>query len=356
MPDLNELSGNVGYLALFAVVIVTFVGTVIGNILWVIRSLGFFKETRFAKFIYGGQRQQDILVKRSVSLALENIGLSETGIKNLRNASKAIALGKVKIIDDGFEELIAILSKYTFEFSYDIRYGRVTPSVSKYYINTMEAAHNFEDNLALAHILYKRFVYNYSKYAHVDYVLVPKTGNPLLAKTFAALCGAKCIVCKPLNADSSRIQFADENSGIIPSINFEGFSSLQSKALKSPELLNGIVMDCNCSGGSSLIATSKAFNDMLQSQKIANIKPVTDVHILFRADVVETQTQIVQKFKSNDLTLHRIMDVNEELKSKLRKIHHLIDNNDGEMYNEKVMQNVKMLAESVKRSGLYIGN
>lgn len=68
-------------------------------------------------------------------------------------------------------------------------------------------------------------------------------------------------------------------------LNFEGLKTLQEMA-KIRSNLNGIIMDCNCSGGSSLIQSAREFNSLINDNLIEKINPIKNAYALFRADNV----------------------------------------------------------------------
>lgn len=283
----------------------------------IIAAMGVIKhETPFlGRLIYG---KYDIEATKE---ALKELGYND------QNANKEVQRLKNVIKNDRYPQkdtalkLIYIMSKYITEFENNISYGMIEPnknlSQSKYYINTMEAVHNVTDLKELSHIMER--LMKYYKEDRVDFIIVPKGGNPILAQYIANELGAQLILAKDIN-DSARPQETDELER-LSRIRYEGLDLMLKKTRK--EKYKGVVLDCNTSGGTQLVNIIKDFNNVVCECNLP-IQLISDCYVLFKLVKVDSDSgqviDINKKFTDNKCELHRFFDVDEEDKKNIFSI------------------------------------
>lgn len=264
-----------------------------------------------------GKYAEDTLVSALKSLGY---GKKETKsiIARMKNQKKDVNDFPKKITAG---QLLNILSKYTIEFQNEISYGMIAKekrvSYSKYYINTMDAVHNNStlDDLVLC---MTRLI---KKHAHkVDYIIVPKGGNPLLAQRLAEKLDIGLVIAKDQN-DSAR---PPESGGIeekekIFAIRYEGIKDILEKN-RAGKKQKGILIDCNTSGGTQLLNIVKEYNSYIQ-EGYEGISPISKVFVLFKLVKIDPATKqevkIDQTFHDINCTLYRFFDLDEADKTAL---------------------------------------
>ncbi len=217
--------------------------------------------------------------------------------------------------------LLYILSKYIIEFENVISYGLIskgkTLSYSNYYINTMEAVHNISDLKELSSIMIRLMKYN--KEERVDFIIVPKGGNPLLAQYIANELGVNLIMAKDVN-DSARPQ---ENAEIerVGRIKYEGLEQLLDK--KHVDKQKGVVLDCNTSGGTQLVTVVSDFNELVQKCHFP-IEVIHGCYVLFKLVKKDLKSgkeiDTDKRFTDINCKLYRLFDLDEEDKKELCNI------------------------------------
>jgi len=156
----------------------------------------------------------------------------------------------------------------------------------------------------------------YSK--NLDFIIVPKSGNPLLGSHIAKKINARCILYKDKD-DASRANDPQVATGescpeLDLKINFEGANFLDRN-----KNLRGVVLDCNTSAGCKLIEVAQEFNKAITKAN-TNISKITDIFTLFRVD--DMCKDIDAEFKYKGFKLHRFFDLNESLKQDIFKMQH----------------------------------
>jgi hypothetical protein len=228
------------------------------------------------------------------------------------NTRTQLFKGKLTSHKDKKIELIEFISKFQTKYNKIVTYGASTNSESMYYINTMEAAQLSDDLQVMGEILFS-LITSKSK-THIDFIITPKTGNPLLCKKIADTHGMISILGKHSKEGSfAHIDASDYHNRLIT--NFEGSFTLLKTAESSNRELKGIFVDCNASGGSQILALMKSFNEIVQqnNKEFKNISPVNSAYVLFRADTDDVD--IDATFKKAGFNLHRWFDLNEEIKT-----------------------------------------
>ena len=248
--------------------------------------------------------------------ALKDMGYSKSETKEIFRVNKKTE-GIFKKLDGCPEDLISLIVNYIYPLSGEKEYGNVTREKSGYYIHTMEMVHNKDNLKILTAIMYHLIITDDKrKGGKVNFVIVPKGGNPLLAKSVADELNADLLVLKGEQEESSlKISVADDPK-VYFMINFEGGNELLKKTKEYPDKkLNGIVMDCNTSGGTQVFSALEKFNEMIDNQVI-NANYVKVAYVLFRADNSENKFDNEKK-NIKKYRLMRYFDLDEALKEKL---------------------------------------
>ncbi|SEA10125.1 hypothetical protein SAMN04488051_101660 [Alkalimonas amylolytica] len=277
---------------------------------------GWFRNWKYSKIIYGNIHSD--IAKIATEHTIKYIGADNTFYKNnsvytplTRNGTLKIDITQARIM------AFRLLSEHTHKFPHPVVYGKNTPSSSNYYIKTMEASHQYTSLQLMSMLLYLKYASIINEVDIINFIITPKMGNTLLGKNFSELCNATFIASKPEN-DSSRVK--DNNNSFIIGSNFEGYSSLKAR-LQDGNQLHGAIIDCNCSGGSTLIETANMFNNFISKNGLEDkIKRITDVYVIFRADINISPDEIEAKFSSNNLRIHRLFDLDESLKGNLHEL------------------------------------
>lgn len=286
----------------------------------VIASLGIVKrETPFlGRLIYG---KYDVVIVKEV---LRELGYSTQQARNIERRLKNAAKEEKYPDVDTALKLLHILSKYIIEFENVISYGLISEgkslSYSNYYINTMEAVHNMSDLKELSHIMIRLMKCN--KEERIDFVIVPKGGNPLLAQYIASELGANLIIAKDIN-DSARPQESDEIER-IGRIKYEGLDILLDK--RHMDKLKGVLVDCNTSGGTQLVTIASDFNDLINKCNLS-IENICNCYVLFKLIKIDLKSgkevDTDKRFADINCKLHRLFDLDEEDKKGLCSISYI---------------------------------
>ncbi|MGB3478561.1 MAG: hypothetical protein WBB67_05320 [bacterium] len=301
----NNMNG-ITDIMLSIVILILAIDTIRRMVAFVLPDL-FSRKCFIGKIIYGTQDEE--IAKR----ILKGLGIN---IEDIKRKQSYKPHSKQKDIPP-LQRLVGIISRYIYKFDHPIRYGNETPILTQYYINTMGASHSPDDLIIMCHLLNGLILQHRQKSekCYPDYVITPKTGNPILAKKFAEIEQMKSIIRKS-DDDSSRVSASDKiDIKDVISINFEGFHHLITK--KSEKLI-GIIIDCNVSGASTIMKTIEEFNELSDKSDFKNqIEQIEEAYILFKVDNKEN---IDKKFGAKNLKIFRYFDLNEKIKERIYDI------------------------------------
>ena len=245
-----------------------------------------------------------------LKLALKDLGYPGIEVEKIINDKKNKSL---ESFDTYEQHLVALIANYIYQLSGEKEYGSKSKT-TKYYIHTMEMVHDRNNLTILSRIMYDLII-TYKKEKHIgatDFVLVPKGGNLLLARRIAEEFKADLLVLKGADEESKLKISIDDDPETYFRINFEGGNVLLKKQKKTSEnKLNGIVVDCNASGGSQVYNAIEQINKVIEA-KVINAEYVNVAFVLFRVDDGEDEFTANKKY-----TLKRYFDLNEELKKEL---------------------------------------
>lgn len=296
---------------------------------------GLLRGTKYEKLIH--DRNIDEVAQLAADKALSKAGIGTAEKIRLKVVLPSVIKAEFCFTKRDFlQSLFILIADYIYEFDQEIAYGSETRVISRYYINTMEASLNNDSCSVMVKLLYQLYLKNYDKHPKIDFVLVPKIGNPILAMEFAKKCGAICIIRKGKD-DNSRVLSSNKDT-LHKILNFEGLKTLQEIAKKSDSDLNGVIIDCNCSGGSSLIQSAGEFNSLISNNLIVRINPIKNAYTLFRADNKLSPQIIDQKFSDSGLNLYRYVDLDEDIKSMLVSLKSQLDQCNHDIYRGEIAQ------------------
>ncbi|MCL2321559.1 MAG: hypothetical protein FWC47_05555 [Oscillospiraceae bacterium] len=263
---------------------------------------------RISNFIYG-RSDEKIIEKALISLGYEKseatkikYGMTKSRINELHQMTAKIC----------YRKLIQIIKKCLIKTP-SMRYGS---STTNYYIHTMMGSQNQDILKDMSELLIHQILQDYSD-SLPDFVIVPKSGNPLLGRYVASQLRAQCILYKDPNeksyANNPDADLGNSNPGLDFQINFEGAYYLDEK-----KPLKGIVIDCNVSGGTQLYNATKAFNAIIEQMALPYQK-IQNIYTLFRVD--DAHMNIDTFFEQNgNLKLHRIFDLTEQIKEEIANL------------------------------------
>jgi hypothetical protein len=268
------------------------------------------RDWKISNFFYG---KRD---KRIIQEALIDLGY--TKVDNIVKGMSKRELLDLKLLPptNCYRKLLKVIRECMINTQKELQYRSGDKNVStSYYIHTMMASqdnHMIEDMSELFIYLINSIICQ----KKLDFIIVPKNGNPLLGNFVSKSMGARCILYKD-KVDSSRandpqVAVGGCNSELDLEINFEG-----AHYLNKNQKLKGMVLDCNISSGDNLIEIANAFNRAITQTK-ANIDKIVDIFTLFIAD--DTHKDIDKKFKNHNFKLHRFFDLNENLKQDIFKV------------------------------------
>lgn len=204
--------------------------------------------------------------------------------------------------------LILLLAKYCAHFPQNVSYGGDTMSESRYYLNTMEMAHDKDDLKTMSDIMV--MLLTSVEQRKPDVVIAPKGGNPLFAAEVAEYLERPLLIAKG-NREKSKVKSQSMEEHY--QINYEG--SWRLKDLEQTQTC--AIIDCNISGGSQLKAIVEDLNKLVQ-QRVTNIAKAKHVFVLFRAD--DRHKNVEATFSDLGVSLHRYFDLDEETKGKIWQI------------------------------------
>lgn len=292
-----------------------------------------FQRTGLYKTLFEDNKESNTLIK-----VLQQLGYTDSQTRsivyNLSYKARNAISGDEK--QCGYK-LIEIMIKYIEQYS-NVRYGSEN---SAYFIHTMEAVHS--DELCDMVEILRTLIRKKTKIEDINFLLAPKAGNPLLVRMLGEAFQVPTIVVKQKN-EKSYGQVTDPLSRLR--INYEGSWDVLSRASKCEDKLNGVLVDCNASGGKQLITIVEEFNQLIQNASI-RIAPISQAFVLFRVD---TSEDIDVKFSDLDAKLHRYFDLDEEIKALLykSKITHTGLNRPFDITMIEDKNEAKMIIKSIK--------
>jgi hypothetical protein len=331
------------------ILILLFLGTLRSAIAY----LGLTRRTRFERFFYDQTHEE--LASIAVGKSLEELGITPSSRSTMKLLCPQI-IRNVRVLDEtqNLKKLLVLLAVNSH--SCLSIYGKDTPVHTSVIINTMEASLLDENCELMAELLLAIYTRKLLSHGQIDFVVVPKAGNPLLAKKLADMLNAICLVCKS-GKDSSRImpENHSSNTNTNVSLNVEGFTFLKRKADASNHQLNGILIDCNCSGGNGLIHTANEFNRIVRATG-ANVGPLRNGMVLFRVDLNLSPSQFNSKFQAAEtpLSISRYIDLDEPLKKALLELGEEIIANNHEVHKEKVQDKIAKICSYARDNNLII--
>jgi hypothetical protein len=242
------------------------------------------------------------------------VQLAERHRELLERISRTKALPAPTLAGDPVQHLLFVLGQYTYQSQAEMGYGRETPTWTHYYVNTMEASHD-RASLGLMVTLLMQLVRLRGRQRLPDFVITPKGGNPILGHAFAEELHCPCLLHKSEKENSRVVGAADAQSRFL--VNFEGSQSLLRTCGEKPEAkASGIVVDCNASGGSQILAAMREFNQLVTELRHP-IEPVSEVFLLFRPDI---QDEIDTMFAGSGFKVYRYFDMTEDIKDCVFKL------------------------------------
>ena len=266
------------------------------------------------RIIYG-KRDEDLIKSILVQLGYDKKE-SNSILRKLTNKKDE---GKIKLKNPaGY--LLNILAQYTAEFESEISYGSMATdkktSYSRYYVSTMDAVHDAE-NLKYLTIIMANLIDRYHS-KKLDFIIVPKGGNPILAQSVASQLGIDLVIAKDQNDSARPPQSGAKNDKkLLFEIRYEGVKKIVEKDKRKKV---GILLDCNTSGGTQLRAIVEEFNDFINNEK-CNIEPISEVFVLFKlVKKDENGKNFENLFSDIGCKLYRYFDLDESDKASLINI------------------------------------
>ena len=280
------------------------------------------RDDWFSKFIYQGKYEFPEEVKTNI-----NEIHSHTSSLVSSDFHKHLSRSKRQKIHHNYFSLIELISKYLYKSSSAITYSRISQRVkSEYYINTMAASMNTED-LNLMTDLMHSLILEYQE--DFDFVVCPKAGNAIFAYFFAQTFNAIPLIYK-MPDDHSYGHIGEPNQLLSNRINFEGFDLLYNKAISSSRPLKGVLIDCNCTSGSTIEKCVKKFNENLNTLnglgECQNIMQINSCYVLFRPD---NTIDVDAMFSRINVSIRRFVDLNEKAKKEIND--HLASNSQEQL-------------------------
>jgi hypothetical protein len=288
--------------------------------------------------------------------ALFELGYTDQQINEIVSGNKKIA-GRLKKRGLKEEEILgslfALMINYTYDLNAKRNYGNETLSESSYYIHTMEMVHN-HDNLNKLAVIMTELI-NSGK-CNPDFIIVPKSGNPFLAKRVAEEWGIPLLVLKGSKEESSLKITIDDDAEIFFKINFEGGHELLKNHSSRRKKLEGIVLDCNTSGGSQVYNALEMFNQVVD-KGVLKADHIKDAFVLFRVDSGKNKFDD-PILNVNGYKLHRFVDLDEKIKGRMAElakerpeIDYMSDDNKNAIDNliSEISQDKKIWRSSSKK-------
>jgi len=253
--------------------------------------------------------------KQILKKALSDLGFSEAEIKEVTRINKRF-IEDLKKYDKPIELLVSLIINCIYKLSDEcVLSGE--PFKSNYYIHTMELVHNYSNLAKMAKIMNFLILNDKKrKQKEINFIIVPKGGNPLLARHIANQRDIDLLVLKGENEESSIKVNIDRYPKDFFKVNFEGGYTLLKKAENNPhKKLNGIVLDCNASSGGQVYNAIDTFNTMVD-KNVINANHIEVAYVLFRPYDAKSAFDD-EAININKYRLERYFDLNEDLKNKL---------------------------------------
>ncbi|QXC00210.1 MULTISPECIES: hypothetical protein [Aeromonas] len=319
----------------------------------ILKSFGVFKKLPYiSSWIYGDAPDKQI--KEAVKETLTAVGLGSTHTMNRLNIINPAVRHSILRPSSDIEKLIIFISKHIYKHEHPLVYGSKTPTKSSYYINTMDASLDDVQCKEMVRILYGLYTEIYKKTKPFDFIVVPKLGNPTFVKELCKEIGdCQLLIVKP-DADRSRLR--GKNPNMMNNANIEGLNLLIERAKVSDRELNGAIIDCNCSGGSSLINAAEILNTTIEKNSLQYISPISHVLTIFRADTDLSPKEIDEKFNRKGLQLFRVIDLDEDIKSDIMALKTECENDSNYFHQVKVRRAINAIVDSARSRGLLINN
>lgn len=259
----------------------------------------------------GDQPSAEELVEKS----LQHLGYRPQSIKNMKKYNNVGSFDQHAISDNACKiRLLSLIGRNIENSQSNMSYGHETPVKSKHYINTYAASFDLEERKEMCSLLLWLIAKNPPE-KRIDFILVPKSGNTLLADQLARTAGYYCLFRKhEKEASRSRAEKASDPTACL--VNIEGLKQLTQKDTERGEKFYGVVVDCNCSGGSSLRNAMKEFNEAIEVLG-ANIAPIDRAYVLYRPDS-DPLTDGVPP--GSPLKVIRFFDLNENTKQSIVEV------------------------------------
>lgn len=239
-----------------------------------------------------GNSAQDLLIEANKKKQFAQLGLTEPAAR---------------------VRLVRLLNRCTRKLDLPLFYGKETPEKSQYYVDTIGASFDSSIVDEMAFLMNYLLSRRPSGSTPIDFVLSPKTGNVLLAYSLSRRSGMKCIFRKD-DADSSRArngEAAIDLHGAL--VNLQGLDSVLGEANLAGRKLYGVAIDCNCSGGSSIVRAVTEYNSVAK-QHSDQLAIMSEVFVLYRPD-----QSTLSRVCKDDQKLHfeRFFDLSEADKERL---------------------------------------
>lgn len=319
----------------------------------ILKAFGVCKKIPYiSSWVYGDAPEK--YIKESVKETLMAVGLGNSHTMHQLKIINSAVKNKTLRPSSDLERLVVFISKHIYRHDRDFLYGMETPTKSKFYINTMDASLDVNECKEMVQIIYGLYTEIYKQTKPLDFIVVPKLGNPTFAKELCREIGnCQLLIVKP---DTDRSRLHGTNSEITSTSNIEGLNLLISRAKTSDKGLNGAIVDCNCSGGSSLINAAKILNSTIEENCLHHISPVVNILTIFRADTDLSPNDIDMKFSQNGLKLYRILDLDEEAKTGIMGLKEM-SGSDPDFYHKAApREEIQAIINSARSRGLVIDN
>lgn len=307
------------------------------------------RDTKFLGNVIYGNYDRQLIIE-----GLKELGFThqqgEEIKKELKAASDETLNTNGITFENAAQHLLALMAKYIVRFDNPIQYGGSSVTVSRYYIDTMEMAHNHEDRQKMVSIMSCLYVSVSNDDKKPDVVATPKGGNPLFVLNFAQHYSAEFVMIKS-DTDKSRI-VSVEDSVTNFKVNYEGSWGVKNRGQRQSEQ-KCIVVDCNTSGGSQLIHSVEELSHIATQDKELHLEAPELVLVLFRADV--GKTEIDRKFFDHNCRLIRFFDLTEEIKEKIYELHKKAadEKRDPDIYYQDDAMQIKDIILMMKNEKLY---
>lgn len=274
---------------------------------FVVASTGWISPSApvLGKFLYP---KYDVMIIRE---SLKELGLSNKEVDSQIKKMKRKEIDYLLNMKDVPEKVLYILSKNIKKFDNGISYGYRNIVHSNYYINTMEAVHNKNslDFLAQAMV---HLICSHQKPEDIDFIIVPKGGNPLLAKSVTEKMHKYMIITKDFNDSARAKAYNDEPESFW--IDYEGMETFLEYRDNKKKKYRGIIVDCNTSGGTQLLNIVNNINRFIDEKEL-QLEHINNVYVLFQLVKIGRNKKAIdidKKFADSNAMLYRYFDLDED--------------------------------------------